>query len=473
MNIALKAFGPKKSDLSVTFPSEEEWFKRFQNIKVKFTRKNASYAGVRFCIDTSEGTFGRRIVVHEFPGRNDTEIEDMGGKSRGFVVTGFLIGGDYLTQRDKLLNVCEAKGEAELIHPYYGTLKVKNGEIKFSDNRKDTRICGFQVNFYESGEKVFKSVSANTPANVAAQTKKSILNKKRAFDRLYRSVQAQVALIAGVKEVINSAVDAIVEAKKFANMPSEFLRAVDSIQAKIDLFFLEGEDLFDALAGLITFGIIPQADTIEMIPEAATLELLAEDETEIAAEINGVSTETLTNEEIEILIEEEKLETEQAAFEGLTDLMDFTDDLEVKSDDSTEVAALVQQVAVMGLCSISSTMTYTSAKQAEETRNKIFTKIDDILEANPADPYVTVEPSDQVAQDFRDLRKTVNEDITSRSLQLPEISEFTPVITTPALVVSNTFYGDASKEADIIARNEIEHPGFIPGGEPIEVLLDA
>jgi prophage DNA circulation protein len=48
-----------------------------------------------------------------------------------------------------------------------------------------------------------------------------------------------------------------------------------------------------------------------------------------------------------------------------------------------------------------------------------------------------------------------------------------PQATQPALVLAYSLYEDASRDADIIARNNVRHPGFVPGGRTLEVLADA
>ncbi|WP_315981894.1 hypothetical protein [Aliamphritea spongicola] len=41
----------------------------------------------------------------------------------------------------------------------------------------------------------------------------------------------------------------------------------------------------------------------------------------------------------------------------------------------------------------------------------------------------------------------------------------------PALVTAHRLYGDIQRTADLISRNNISHPGFIPAGHALEVLL--
>ena len=50
----------------------------------------ASYKGVPFQVDSDSEKGGRRKAVHQFPGRDDYFIEDLGGDKREFSVTAYL-----------------------------------------------------------------------------------------------------------------------------------------------------------------------------------------------------------------------------------------------------------------------------------------------------------------------------------------------------------------------------------------------
>lgn len=45
--------------------------------------------------------------------------------------------------------------------------------------------------------------------------------------------------------------------------------------------------------------------------------------------------------------------------------------------------------------------------------------------------------------------------------------------TMPALLIAHRVYGDARRADDIVSRNRIAHPGFVSGGQVLEVLKDA
>jgi prophage DNA circulation protein len=74
---------------------------------------------------------------------------------------------------------------------------------------------------------------------------------------------------------------------------------------------------------------------------------------------------------------------------------------------------------------------------------------------------------------LRDLKLAVVADITARAADLKIITHYTPGETLPALVIAHALYGSADLEAnvdDLVARNQIQNPGAVPGGRALEVL---
>ena len=64
-------------------------------------------------------------------------------------------------------------------------------------------------------------------------------------------------------------------------------------------------------------------------------------------------------------------------------------------------------------------------------------------------------------------------------MDLSRIERYTPTETVPALVIAQRLYGVANgidallgREADIVKRNAVAHPGFVRGGVALEVLSD-
>lgn len=63
---------------------------------------------------------------------------------------------------------------------------------------------------------------------------------------------------------------------------------------------------------------------------------------------------------------------------------------------------------------------------------------------------------------LEDLRQAVLLDIRDRLQHTDKMITRTPDDTTPAVVLASDWYDDASRGAEIVALNNIPHPGFVP-----------
>ena len=70
-------------------------------------------------------------------------------------------------------------------------------------------------------------------------------------------------------------------------------------------------------------------------------------------------------------------------------------------------------------------------------------------------------------QAARDLKASIVDALPAQGTS--DVVTFTPKVTTPALVLAYNLFEDLDKESDIINENNIRHPGFVPGGDEIEV----
>jgi len=396
----------------------DQWKNRFTRAEFKGTPNNAMFKGVPFIIISAEGDFGRRTVEHEFPQRDLPYSEDLGRRARQFVIDGQVIGADYLTQRDNLLTVCEDSGPGELIHPYYGDLNVICKKFTPRDSRRELRTATFQLVFVETGDLVFPIGQIDTETNVLSKATSTLDNLKAPFVAIYNAVRKAQAFNNGKIQMLDKALDAIGKAKEIADAPADFERDLQRAKARIDTLILSGGDLFDSLFDLVTFGLL-------------------DDVTLDAAE----------------------------SFQGFNGMIDFSPTVKPVSDDTQAIQDLTQSLVSVTMGLLLSRIDFDSRNQAEEFRDIVLNKYDELREAGALD--------DEVNQNMKDLRAAIEQDFDERLFTLASLTTFTPIQTVPALVVSHQLYGSIEQESDLIARNKIPHPGFVPGGVPIEVLIDA
>lgn len=75
---------------------------------------------------------------------------------------------------------------------------------------------------------------------------------------------------------------------------------------------------------------------------------------------------------------------------------------------------------------------------------------------------------DYLFQKISVMRADLNHDISARLAQVERTAQRTPDDVLPALVLAALWYDDAGRESDILNRNTVRHPGFVPVG-PLRV----
>ena len=81
------------------------------------------------------------------------------------------------------------------------------------------------------------------------------------------------------------------------------------------------------------------------------------------------------------------------------------------------------------------------------------------------------ETSDELFTAMSDLRAALDSHLASLSSSLPTVEKYTPKASMPALLLAFQIYGDPLRDLEIVGRNNISDPNFLPGGEAIEVLI--
>lgn len=70
---------------------------------------------------------------------------------------------------------------------------------------------------------------------------------------------------------------------------------------------------------------------------------------------------------------------------------------------------------------------------------------------------------------LRTLRSAVVNHVTETARDLPDVVEATPAAIRPSLALAYEIYGDVARSGQIVARNRLARPGFVPSS-PIEIL---
>lgn len=86
------------------------------------TLLDASYKGITFDIQAVSASGGRDLARVGLPHQNGEQISDTGGRSKSFSVNAIFWGDDYEKRLKAFLQVVDAGGAGEFVHPVYGPL---------------------------------------------------------------------------------------------------------------------------------------------------------------------------------------------------------------------------------------------------------------------------------------------------------------------------------------------------------------
>lgn len=115
--------------------------------------QTASYRDIEFLTDSHETKGGRRVVVHEYPGGDIADSEDLGAKSWDWKLNAYFIGDDYDLKRDEFITMLSTESDpAWLIHPWLGAAWVRSTEWTLIESNDKGRYCQITVDFVDARE---------------------------------------------------------------------------------------------------------------------------------------------------------------------------------------------------------------------------------------------------------------------------------------------------------------------------------
>ncbi len=386
----------------------------------------ASFRGVPFFVESSELAGGRRAVVHEFPLRDEPFVEDIGRKARTFRIDGYVIGDDYLAQRDALQAALEDEaGPGELVHPYYGVRRAICVNMGIRSTRADGGMATFALEFADAPAQAPVPVEVVDAAEqVSTSADAAIGATQDEFEEQYNTsglpsfalASAETALISAAAALETTLAPIVESVQELAQLTSRIAimtaRAASLVRAPAELL----ADFRAAIIGL--------ADTIADSPGAVVDGLIAA----YVENLGPLISETTSTREREA--------ANQAA---LTSAL-----RRVMAIEAARIAPMVQ---------------YASIEEATATRDAIAAQLEE--QAGLAD--------DAAYQALVSLRSDLLRAV-------PGVATYARVVTVtrnvaiPSLVLAYQLYGSVDLEADILARNAVEHPGFLAG--ELKVLSD-
>lgn len=393
----------------------------------------ASFRGVAFEVMESSRDLGRKVAVHDFPLRDFATGEDL-GKSPGTIsLNALIIGTDYMTARDAFEAALNMAGTGVLIVPWTGQRTVRLTSAKATETSKEGGMVSYALEFMIEETAPPPQVSVDTGAQVTS-----------AADSL------ETAATDTFTEAFSTTGQPNFVSEAATDLLSQLSNTFDTLTAPLKAT----GDLFDSY---VAQGLALRNQAVALVLKPADLI------SQVSGIIQGIRTIAATPSD---------------ALNGLKTLMDFGSGLKAVSTatpariqqaaNQAAIVSVVRQLAAAEAIQAVSEIDFAAYDDAIDTRDEMADILDDLsIDAGDAG-------DDDLWASLKDARLAMIADVTARGGSLARLYSFTPVMTTSALVLAYQLYDDVSdlesNAEDIIARNRIEHPGFVRGGVALEVL---
>lgn len=381
---------------------------------------------VPFLHESVEDSGGHRLVQHLFPGRDTPEYDEQGLDPDAVNISGYLLGDDFLEQKQALLDELKKKGPKQVVHPYAGQKQWRVKNWRFRHTTREGRVVRFTLQLVPAGETLYPSASLDTQAGSNA-----------AADAVAAAAAADFVddfSVAGAPSFV---------AEDAAGM-------IDGLRS--DLAAINGR------ISAITQPITEFAESVNRLGQEAAQ--LVRQPAELVAQVQGV------------LYTAAGLQTDlETAFSFYDNLLGSDDPSPAPSgtpsrqqlERNRQAITAMQRASVVAAAGrMTAAFEYDNYDEAQQALVKVSQLIDRVASTAP----------DAVFQRLQAQRAAVVADLRARGADLTRLEEYTPRVTMPALVIAYDLYEDPDRDLDIVARNRAPQPNFMPGGRPLEVLSE-
>lgn len=406
-------------------------------------KQGASFRGVPFWLDTDSVNVGRRTQVHEFPQRDQPFVEDLGLRTREYKFAGFVVGDDCLSQRDKLLTALDTPGAGELVHPWYGRMTVTAGDCEVSHARNEQGMVRFSMVFID-GMLAFPTQSAN-PRRLLAEQAPGLLDSIKSR---YAEAMSKVDLVRQRVNAVRSAVSSVYA------FGIGFLKPFTTLAADLDAFVYSIINAPGAFAASLLSDISSLNRTFSGYGASGSFKGVKAKASALSSLRD--SAPVTDNEEVALI---------QAAVIGLIQdaaLLDLLLDMAqvpiAINEGVSDPAELDVQLAQQGATVEAGSSMVASVPVADDVlavRDAISDALWSVAGDSPPEHFGVLSGT----------RLAFDRHLTDVARSGVGLRTYAPAETVSSLVLAHALYGDALRSGEIVTRNRVRHPGFVPATE--------
>lgn len=398
----------------------------------------ASFEGVAFKVDGMSFVAGDAVVIREYPFQDLPTYQSMGAATDEIKFSAYVIGDDYIAQRDKLLSAL--KGEGVLIHPTRGYLRVfVKSPIEVKENpTSEGGIARFELSFVRATQRRYPLEETNTQAKVlqAAATARQAV-KDDFVDQFDTKGLPSFALESAEKDLLHVLNVIEEQFELLSDGIANFKRMHRQARNQVFKLLGRGAEMVDVVRDLID------------LPEYLAKEM------------------EYAHNALKVLFKP-RLNAKKSPFN--------TPVRDKEAKNTLALLAMVQALANIKAIALSAHAEFESFSEAVALRNElsadlkalIFGKVvSDDLEKTAGSKGLGARSKSALL----DLHTQMVRDLSKRSQSFGQVTEYTPTEPEPLMAVSYRLYGTTKYAKELLANNpHVEHPLLVPVGRALKVV---
>ena len=348
----------------------------------------------------------------------------------------------YEAARDRLRDALNAAGPGTLIHPWLGQMSVAVDSYTLRESTREGGYCKFSITFVEAGSLTCPDIQADTAAGVEEAVNAAEEAAEESFlerlNMLPEDLESALSFAEGITDTV-------------INCLNTGSRLLSDVKSQIRRVIAIPDRLAGALLGLVTSamglsslsGLGGTAGSSGSSDSGAPYSFGGFDQDAFSAMLST------------------RRDGPDEPWEGAAP---GASGAGVSTVADRVYAPIIDYVAAVTVAEL--------ARQAADTE---FSTADDALAAfeiviGALDSVQAAHCADAVYAALDDLRAALAEDMVERGAKLPRLGTARLAATMPALAASHRIYGTAAYADEIVSRNNIRHPGRVPGGVNLEIV---
>ncbi|MBK67926.1 MAG: hypothetical protein CMP22_07320 [Rickettsiales bacterium] len=400
--------------------------------------RKASFKGFEFSLSDESKEFGRDVVKHKILNASAPSYEDVGQKETSFTLEIAIGGNDnFLEDAQAFEALLSEKGSGRLVLPHDGEMTAVVTSARRRTTTKEIGIVYFTVTFDRDEEKN-DTATVSTSTILKQRSNTSFNSALTDFTKSYRANVPDFVHNASLTEINGIATDL---ALAISRVKSDFI-APDFNVENTAVF---ADQIVSMFQGLLSF-------------EAPVNYTIA---------TQSASNTPTANQSLEIA----KALIDVAGTAQIEEVAGATATQSLRSSNSQAIHVMAKVSALSAAADAVSYAEFTSKEEAITVRDDLLSDMGELRSSSGAlgwnDSYISL----------GGLMAAVNDDINTGLGRLPSTALVQNNSVLSSLALAYRLYGHdlqnvVSKSDDLIKRNRVVHPSFIPI-QDLEVLIDA